>query len=177
MGQAGSGAAGDKTPTSLVPTSTQLRRAELQSKWWALQANGTASTPLCLQTYGAQYAALSERCCGQHRKEHQRCLRNGKLDPLDMSKWYPVCGESFELENSCAIAVLKQVDKRCSSQLENAASALSGAADQGDPKLKQPLDALGRCMAQLAGEKGLKVEYDAVQAKSRYEASKRLLSR
>ena len=30
-------------------------------------------------------------------------MKQGKLDPLEMQKWYPICGESFELENACAL--------------------------------------------------------------------------
>jgi hypothetical protein len=32
----------------------------------------------------------------------RRCMKHGKLDPLNMQKWYPMCGESFEMENACA---------------------------------------------------------------------------
>ncbi|CAE8659247.1 unnamed protein product, partial [Polarella glacialis] len=107
MGQGSSGSA-EKRPTSLVPTSTQLRRADLQSKWWALQASGAASTPLCLQAYGKQFSSLAERHCGQHHTEHQRCIRSKKLDPLNMSSWYPACGEPYELESACAVGLLQE---------------------------------------------------------------------
>eukprot|EP00930_Biecheleria_cincta_P041841 TRINITY_DN28753_c0_g1_i1.p1 TRINITY_DN28753_c0_g1~~TRINITY_DN28753_c0_g1_i1.p1 ORF type:complete len:177 (+),score=35.25 TRINITY_DN28753_c0_g1_i1:76-606(+) len=176
MGQGASGSSKDK-PKSLVPTSTQLKRAELQSKWWALQISGVAPAPLCLQAYGAPYAAMCERHCGQHRLEHQKCLQKGKLDPLNMQAWYPVCGEPFELENACVVGILKEVDRRCSSQLDKAAAVLSRSQDQADPKLKEPLEALGRCISQMAGDKNLKIEYDAQKARSRFDASKRLMSR
>mmetsp|Transcript_8668 Transcript_8668/g.13765 ORF Transcript_8668/g.13765 Transcript_8668/m.13765 type:complete len:177 (-) Transcript_8668:68-598(-) len=176
MGQGSSGSA-EKRPTSLVPTSTQLRRADLQSKWWALQASGAASTPLCLQAYGKQFSSLAERHCGQHHTEHQRCIRSKKLDPLNMSSWYPACGEPYELESACAVGLLQEVDKRCRPQLDRAAAVLSASSDQADPKLKEPLEALGKCMSQLLATKGLAVQYDVAQAKSRFEASRLILAR
>merc|ERR1712154_178965 len=172
------GSSSDKTPICIVPTSTQLRRAKLESKWWALQADGTAPAPLCLQVYGKQYAALLERQCGQHRRDHQRCVRSKKLDPLNMASWYPLCGEPFEMENSCASSLLAEVDKRCRAPLDQAASALQSAkGDQADPRLKAPLEAVGKCMTQVVSVKGLAVQVDAAAVRERFAASKRLMAR
>ncbi|CAK9007561.1 Uncharacterized protein SCF082_LOCUS9510 [Durusdinium trenchii] len=123
------GAEGSKTtqdhPARLVPTTTTVNKAKLQSKWWTLQVSGAAAAPACLEGYGRQYASLFERHCGDNRKEHQRCMRKGKFDPLDMKTWYPTCGESYEFETSCAISLLQEVDARCRPQLDSAAEALS----------------------------------------------------
>ncbi|CAK9007523.1 unnamed protein product [Durusdinium trenchii] len=191
------GAEGSKTtqdhPARLVPTTTTVNKAKLQSKWWTLQVSGAAAAPACLEGYGRQdldrqtrdggtqfcktsrYASLFERHCGDNRKEHQRCMRKGKFDPLDMKTWYPTCGESYEFETSCAISLLQEVDARCRPQLDSAAEALS--AGQTNPKLAKQMESIGQCMAQLAGDKGVKLQLDAAQAKERYRLSSQLLSR
>mmetsp|Transcript_46796 Transcript_46796/g.106123 ORF Transcript_46796/g.106123 Transcript_46796/m.106123 type:complete len:183 (-) Transcript_46796:16-564(-) len=182
MGQSGSSSSfpsvSDTKPKRVVPTSTQLRRAKLESEWWALQADGRAPAPLCLQAYGGAYAALLERSCGQHQREHNRCLRAKKLDPLNMAAWYPLCGEPFELESACAVGLLGEVDQRCRAPLDRAAKAvLSAQGRQDDPGLRTALEAVGQCVAQVGRSKGFSVEYDAVAARQRFEASKRLMVR
>eukprot|EP00931_Biecheleriopsis_adriatica_P112134 TRINITY_DN86669_c0_g1_i1.p1 TRINITY_DN86669_c0_g1~~TRINITY_DN86669_c0_g1_i1.p1 ORF type:complete len:193 (-),score=58.62 TRINITY_DN86669_c0_g1_i1:36-566(-) len=175
MGQQSS--RGEKAPKCEVPTSAQLKRLKLTSEFWALQADGSAPSPLCLQGYGTAYAQLLEQHCGQHRKEQQRCIQSKKLDPLNMSAWYPQCGEPFELESACAGALLQEVDKRCSSQLAEAAKAVKAAAgNQADQRLLSSLDAVGKCVGKVS--KTLKsVTYDEKAAKERFAAGRRLMSR
>merc|ERR1719356_727926 len=137
MGQGRSGAG---KPSGFVPTSTQLRRASLKSSWWPLQADGTAPMPICLEAYGKPYAALAERNCGKCQQEHQKCIRSRKLDPLNLQAWYPVCGESYEIEGACVAALLGEIDKRCCTQLDAAASRLKAAnGDHADASLKAAL--------------------------------------
>merc|ERR1712129_338659 len=132
------------------------------SAWWPMQVDGTASAPLCLQAYGTPYAKLLEGHCGQHRKEHQRCVRSRKLDPLNMASWYPVCGEPFEMENACAGALIAELDTRCRQPLDRAASALAAAkGDYSDAKLRSSLE--------------VRVSFDAAAARERFAASKRLM--
>uniref|UniRef100_A0A7S4UY64 Uncharacterized protein n=1 Tax=Alexandrium monilatum TaxID=311494 RepID=A0A7S4UY64_9DINO len=177
MGQGGS-ASTDRVPDRLVPTSTQLRRAQLTSKWWSLQQEGRASMPMCLQAYGKPYAKLLEQHCGQHRSEHQQCVRSRKLDPLNMPAWYPACGEPYELENACAVSLVEEIDRRCRAPLDKAAAALAAAGNsQADPKLQASLDAVGQCVSQVAKAKGLSVSYNAAAARERFSASKRLMIR
>mmetsp|Transcript_33921 Transcript_33921/g.59874 ORF Transcript_33921/g.59874 Transcript_33921/m.59874 type:complete len:178 (-) Transcript_33921:106-639(-) len=168
----------DKAPARIVPTSTQLRRAKLTSTFWTLQADGQASVPQCLEAYGKPYAVLLETHCGQHRRDHQRCVKSKKLDPFNMSAWYPDCGEPFELENACAAGLLAEVDRRCKGPLDRAAGAvLAAKGDQADSRLQAPLSAVGKCVEQVAAAKGLKVEYDAAAARQGYESRKRLIAR
>mmetsp|Transcript_117025 Transcript_117025/g.342757 ORF Transcript_117025/g.342757 Transcript_117025/m.342757 type:complete len:177 (+) Transcript_117025:51-581(+) len=168
----------EKLPERLVPTSTQLRRVQLSSAWWPLQLDGKASVPLCLEAYGKPYASLLEQHCGQHRHEHVRCVRSRKLDPLNMSEWYPACGEHYELENTCAGSLLVEVDRKCRAPLDRAAAALVAAkGNQADPKLKTSLDAVGQCITQITKAKGLDIRYDSAAARERFLASKRLMIR
>eukprot|EP00933_Yihiella_yeosuensis_P052986 TRINITY_DN51133_c0_g1_i1.p1 TRINITY_DN51133_c0_g1~~TRINITY_DN51133_c0_g1_i1.p1 ORF type:complete len:178 (-),score=23.71 TRINITY_DN51133_c0_g1_i1:43-576(-) len=177
MGQGASGSSQDKLPSSIVPTSTQLRRASLNSKFWSLQADGTAPTPVCLEGYGKDYAGLAEAHCGKFRREQQRCIRSNKLDPLDMSKWYPVCGEHYEMDSSCSVGLLKEVDRRCAAQLDRAAATLSYTSDPANSQFREQLKAIGQCMAQLRKAKDLKVDFDEGEAKRRFSASKNLIMR
>ena len=112
-----------------------------------------------------RYAQLFDRQCGEHQREHQRCLRKQKLDPLDMKAWYPLCGEAYELETSCAVQLLRAVDVRCRPALEAAARAPA------------ELRAVGRCMAELQRDKGLRVQADVAEARERYRLSKQMLAR
>ncbi|CAJ1382130.1 unnamed protein product [Effrenium voratum] len=166
MGQESSKGSKDQ-PARLVPTTVQVNKASLQSRWWSLQVSGAAPTPNCLDSYGRQYAALFERHCGEYRTEMQRCMRKGKLDPLDMKTWYPLCGESYEMETACATGLLKHVDVKCRPQLDSAADALGVARGQMDPKMTKSLDEIGKCMAKLATDRGLRVEIDSAQALNR----------
>mmetsp|Transcript_105671 Transcript_105671/g.297230 ORF Transcript_105671/g.297230 Transcript_105671/m.297230 type:complete len:179 (+) Transcript_105671:115-651(+) len=177
MGQGGSG--GGKAPGCVVPTTSQLRRAKVESQWWSLQADGKVPAPVALQTYGRPYAALLEQHCGKHRQEHQRCIRSRKLDPLNMQKWYPHCGETYELEGACSMVLVSEIDKRCRTQLDKAAGRLSGKkVDFEDSSVKASLGAVGDCVTKLAqAKKAFTVEYDAAAAHQRFLASKRLMER
>ncbi|CAL1148970.1 unnamed protein product [Cladocopium goreaui] len=175
MGQENSKVTQDH-PVRMVPTTTTVNKAGLQSKWWNLQVSGAAPAPACLEGYGRQYAALFERHCGEHRKDHQRCMRKGKFDPLDMKTWYPVCGEPYEVETACAVSLLKEVDVRCRAQLDSAADAV-GHGQAPNPKLTKQLESVGQCMAQLGADKHLKLTVDTAQAKERFRLSKQLLAR
>mmetsp|Transcript_37726 Transcript_37726/g.107257 ORF Transcript_37726/g.107257 Transcript_37726/m.107257 type:complete len:181 (+) Transcript_37726:158-700(+) len=180
MGQTGS--SGEKAPARLVPTSTQIRRAQtaagLTSKWWALEAEGQVPAPLCLQTFGKEYAALSEQHCGQHRHDHQRCIKHKKLDPLSMSAWYPQCGEPYELESACVGGLLGEIDKRCQAPLEAAATAVRRAGGNfTDQRLSSALEGIGQCLAKVAKTKGVAPQYDAEGARKRFVMSKDLLTR
>ena len=162
-------------PVRLVPTTPIVNKAELQSKWWSQQVSGAAPAPACLDGYGRQYASLFERHCGEYRKEHQRCMRKGKFDPLDMKTWYPACGEAYEIETACAVSLLKHVDLRCRQQLDNAAEAVSHG--QATQRLPKQLESVGQCMGQLGADKGMKLNLDTAQAKERFRLSKQLLVR
>mmetsp|Transcript_78473 Transcript_78473/g.199597 ORF Transcript_78473/g.199597 Transcript_78473/m.199597 type:complete len:180 (-) Transcript_78473:89-628(-) len=179
MGQAG-GKGSDRAPACIVPTSTQIRRAQpqLTSKWWALQAEGKAPVPLCLDVYGKAFSSMLEQHCGKHRSEHQRCIRSRKLDPLNMSAWYPECGEPFEIENSCVGGLLVEIDKRCSGPLEKAANAFERVSgDLQDARLKSAMDSVGQCVAKVASAKGVNPQYDAEAARRRYFMSKNVMLR
>ncbi|CAK0864223.1 unnamed protein product [Prorocentrum cordatum] len=151
---------------------------QLTSKWWALQLEGRAPAPVCLQAYGRQYAALLARHCGEHQREHQRCIKSKKLDPLNMSAWYPACGEPFELQGACAGGLLAELDRRCKSPLDKAAQALQAAGgNAGDPSVKVPLEAIGRCIEQVGAAKDVSVKYDPAAARQRFTATSRLMLR
>ncbi|CAE6948564.1 unnamed protein product [Symbiodinium sp. CCMP2592] len=123
-----------------------------------------------------RYAALFERHCGDYRREHQKCMKHGKLDPLEMQKWYPVCGDSFELENACAGALLKAVDSRCRAPLDKAAGTLASQG-QDDARLPKQLEAVGSCMLQMAADKALKVSVDMEEVRRRTQLAKQLVAR
>mmetsp|Transcript_74163 Transcript_74163/g.241160 ORF Transcript_74163/g.241160 Transcript_74163/m.241160 type:complete len:180 (+) Transcript_74163:73-612(+) len=179
MGQAG-GKGSDRPPACIVPTSTQIRRAQpqLTSKWWALQAEGKAPVPLCLDVYGKAFSSMLEQHCGKYRSEHQRCIRSRKLDLLNMSAWYPECGEPFEIENACVGGLLVEIDKWCSGPLEKAANAFERASgDLQEARLKSAMDSVGQCVAKVASAKGVSPQYDAEAARRRYFVSKNVMLR
>mmetsp|Transcript_10530 Transcript_10530/g.23184 ORF Transcript_10530/g.23184 Transcript_10530/m.23184 type:complete len:179 (-) Transcript_10530:101-637(-) len=178
MGQ--SNGKGTAPPARIIPTSTQIRRVQdkLQSKWWALQMEGKATTPMCLDTYGKAFSGLLEQHCGKHHSEHQRCVRSNKLDPLNMSAWYPTCGEPFEIENSCVGGLLVEIDKRCLGPLDKAAKALErSGGDPKDSRLVSALQDVGQCVTKVAKDKKLAPEYDVEAARRRYSMSKTMLLR
>mmetsp|Transcript_67007 Transcript_67007/g.158026 ORF Transcript_67007/g.158026 Transcript_67007/m.158026 type:complete len:177 (+) Transcript_67007:71-601(+) len=175
MGQ-GSSSSQDKKPLRSVPTTSQVKKANLESKWWSHQISGAASTPMCLDGYGKQYAGLFERHCGECRKEHQRCIKQGKFDPLEMQKWYPVCGEGFEMESACAAALLRALDERCRAPLNRAAEVLASKG-QDDARLPKHLEAIGTCISQMASDKALQVSVDTAEVKRRTQMAKQLLAR
>merc|ERR1712107_544499 len=115
----------------------------------------------------------------QARQEHQKCIRSRKLDPLNMQAWYPACGEAFEIEGACAVALLGEIDKRCCSQLDAAASRLKAAGgDHGDASLKAALNKVGECLAKVAQDKsGLSLDYDIPGARRRFEMSRQIMER
>ena len=112
-----------------------------------------------------RYAQLFDRQCGEHQREHQRCLRKQKLDPLDMKAWYPPCGEAYELETSCALRLLRVVDVRCRAALEAAA------------RVPKEVQQVGRCVGELQRDKALRVQADVEEARERYRLGKQMLAR
>eukprot|EP00971_Amphidinium_carterae_P032459 639318-Amphidinium_carterae.1 len=47
------------------------------------------------------------------------------MDALNMSQWYPHCGEDYEKEHACAIAAVRVVDDKCREQLDEAYSEIA----------------------------------------------------
>eukprot|EP00929_Paragymnodinium_shiwhaense_P097062 TRINITY_DN58842_c0_g1_i1.p1 TRINITY_DN58842_c0_g1~~TRINITY_DN58842_c0_g1_i1.p1 ORF type:complete len:176 (-),score=48.03 TRINITY_DN58842_c0_g1_i1:352-879(-) len=172
------GASSKAGPSKTVPTSTHLKRAKTESKFWDLQAEGKVPMGLALDSYGTPFNALSTAHCGKHREDKERCFRSRKLDPLNMQAWYPHCGESFEMESACTVAVIEEIDKRCRSQLDSAASKVSAAKGDvaQDAAARTSMKSVGDCVLKLAKmQKSVTVQFDAAAARERYYMSKRLM--
>mmetsp|Transcript_29257 Transcript_29257/g.67357 ORF Transcript_29257/g.67357 Transcript_29257/m.67357 type:complete len:180 (-) Transcript_29257:46-585(-) len=175
------GGAADAPPEKLVPTQTILRRASLAnlaSPWWQLQLDGKLHPSHCLEIYGKQYAKFVEKHCGQHRAGYQRCVKAKKMDALNMSQWYPHCGEDYEKEHACAIAAVRVVDDKCREQLDEAARRFKDfvpGSNSEDKRRDQAVFGLRQCISGLTVNRAVTLSYDTAAAKERYEASKRLM--
>mmetsp|Transcript_18775 Transcript_18775/g.46958 ORF Transcript_18775/g.46958 Transcript_18775/m.46958 type:complete len:202 (-) Transcript_18775:82-687(-) len=184
MGNSGSraritGGPGSQTRTTLdaavdaefVPTKVDINRcraeAELTSDWWAQVQS--APFGVALKAYGKAYGKLFAKTCGAHRQEFKRCMEKHRLDLFNLAAWYPVCGESAELENACASSLIRAVDAKCAPVLDRAARKLAGASS-ADAKAaaltEEEYGAISRCVS------GVTAKFEEAQqkaAKERYQ--------
>ncbi|CAD7971867.1 unnamed protein product [Amoebophrya sp. A120] len=146
-----------------VPTRVEVGRcaSELKSQWW------TSNPPLSqsLKAYGKPYGRLFAKTCGQYRQDFRRCMEKNKFDLFNLAQWYPVCGEFSELENACGSQLIREIDRKCLTQLNRAAKKLPDNLSDDDYK------EVGRCVQSLLGSVSFgPAEQQA--AKTTFEAKK-----